>query len=141
MNSLPQTNNTLLVRTDFSDQAAWEALHSAITTPNEDGFLANLHIVNDPQYRDVTTEQIVALVPARGFLVIIADKTALTAPGMPLLSVMPYEEDDDEYDQDHGELRVIAEQLWAIENNLSVGNMDWEEFTDAADDEDVFRGF
>jgi hypothetical protein len=138
---LPQTDDTLLIRTDFSDHAAWQALHTAIRTPNEDGFLAYVHIVDDPTYSDLTTEQVVSLAPARGFLMIVADKTALTAPKIPLLAVLPYEEDDDETEQDQGELRVIAEKLWSIQNNISLGNMDWEEFVDAADDDGVFRGF
>jgi hypothetical protein len=31
--------------------------------------------------------------------------------------------------------------LWSIENNISLGNMDWEEFAEAADYDGVFRGF
>lgn len=72
---------------------------------------------------------------------IVADKTALTTPEMPLLAVLPHEEGDDELEQEHGKLRVIAEELWSIENNISLANMDWEEFVDAADDDGVFRGF
>lgn len=140
MKSLPQTDDTLLIRNDFSDQTAWQALHTAITTPNEDDFLANVHIVDDAAYSDLTTEQVISLAPARGFLLIVADKTALTTPEMSLLAVLPYEEDD-ELEQEHGELRVIAEVLWSIENNISLANMDWEEFVDAADDDGVFRGF
>ncbi|SEF03722.1 hypothetical protein SAMN05216489_09823 [Streptomyces sp. 3213] len=140
MKSLPQTDDTLLIRTDFSDQTAWQALHTAITTPNEDDFLANVHIVDDAAYSDLTTEQVISLAPARGFLLIVADKTALTTPEMSLLVVLPYEEDD-ALQQEHGELRVIAEELWSIENNISLANMDWEEFVDAADDDGVFRGF
>lgn len=139
--SLPRTDDTLLIRTDFSDHAAWQALHTAVTTPNEDGFLAAVHTVDDPAYSGLTTEQLVSLVPARGSLVIVADKTALTEPGMPLLAVLPYDEDDEESEQDYGELRVVAGELWSIENNMSIGNMDWEEFVDAANGDGVFRGF
>lgn len=141
MKSLPRTDVTLLIRTAFSDQAAWHALHTAVTTPTEDGFLANVHIVDNPAYSELTAEQVISLAPARGFLLIVADKTALTTPQMPLLAVLPYGEDDDEVEQGHGELRVIAEELWSIENNISLANMDWEEFVDAADDDGVFRGF
>ncbi|SEC25457.1 hypothetical protein SAMN04490357_1561 [Streptomyces misionensis] len=140
MKSLPQTNSTLLIRTDFSDQAAWQALHTAVATPNEDDFLADVHVVDDSAYRDLTIEQVISLAPAgRSSLMIVADKTALTTPEMPLLAVhLPYE---DEPEQDHEELRVTAEELWSIENNISLANMDWEEFVEAADDDGVFRGF
>ncbi|MFI9649356.1 DUF6924 domain-containing protein [Streptomyces sp. NPDC052040] len=141
MKSLPQTDETLLVRTDFSDQAAWGALRTAIATPNEDDFLAHVHIVDDPAHRDLTAEQVVALAPARGSLMIVADTTALTAPEMPLLAVMPHDEEDAQPGEEFSELRVIARELWSIENNLSIANMDWEEFADAADEDGVFRGF
>ncbi|MDX2708807.1 hypothetical protein PV350_39055 [Streptomyces sp. PA03-6a] len=141
MKSLPQTDDTLLIRTDFSDQTAWQALHTAITTPNEDGFLPNVHVVDDPAYSDLTTEQVISLVPAVDSLLIVADKTTLTTPDMPLLAVLTYEEDDDEAEQDHDELRVIAAELWSIESNISLGNMDWEEFVDAAGDDGIFRSF
>ncbi len=133
MKSLPQTNATLLVRTDFSDEAAWQALHTAVHTPNEDDFLADLHVVDDPAYRDLTTEQVATLIPDSGLL-ILADKDAVTGDGMPLLVLRPaYPED--------GPLRVIAEELWSIENNISLANMDWESFADSVDEDGVFRGF
>lgn len=33
-----------------------------------------------------------------------------------------------------------AEELWSVENNLSIANMDWDDFVNAAH-EGVFRGF
>jgi len=151
MKNLPDTDETLLIRTDHSDQAAWQALLTAVTTPNKNGFLANVHVVDDVAYSDLTTEQAVSVARARGDLLIVADTTALTGPEMPLLAVLPFHEDeDDDYDEDededgetkqeHGELRVIAAELWSIENNISDANMDWEDFVNAAD-EGVFRGF
>ncbi|MFC8862814.1 MULTISPECIES: DUF6924 domain-containing protein [Streptomyces] len=122
---------------------------TAVTTPNTNGFLANIHVVDDVAYSDLTTEQAVSVARARGDLLIVADTTALTGPEMSLLAVLPFDEDeDDDYDEDeddetkqeHGELRVIAAELWSIENNISLANMDWEDFVNAAD-EGVFRGF
>ncbi|WP_455772893.1 DUF6924 domain-containing protein [[Kitasatospora] papulosa] len=119
MKNLPDTDETLLIRTDHSDQAAWQALLTAVTTPNKNGFLANVHVVDDVAYSDLTTEQAVSVARARGDLLIVADTTALTGPEMPLLAVLPFDGDeDDDYDEDededgemkqeHGELRVIA---------------------------------
>jgi hypothetical protein len=58
---------------------------------------------------------------------------------MPLLAVR--RPDEEEPDDGYDELRVIAEELWEVENNISLANMDWEEFVDAAEDDGVFRGF
>jgi hypothetical protein len=45
---LSTTGHTLLVRTAFSDEPAWQRLRTTVTTPDEDGFLANLHVIDDP---------------------------------------------------------------------------------------------
>ena len=37
--------------------------------------------------------------------------------------------------------RVTLEEAWAVENNLSLFNMDFFEFASAVDDDGVFRGF
>ncbi|MBK1787968.1 DUF6924 domain-containing protein [Prauserella cavernicola] len=133
MTSLPQSAGTLLVRTDFSDQEGWEALRTAVTTPNQDGFVANVHVVDDPAYRDVTSEQLAALLDPYSLL-IVADTFAITAPGQPLLTMR---RDGERVEQ----LRVVADELWSIENNISLANMDWYEFTRAADADGIFRGF
>jgi hypothetical protein len=144
MKSLPEADATLLIRTDFSDQTAWQTLLSAVAIPTEDGFLANLHIVDDPAYRDLTAEELVALAPADDPMLIVADTAAVTTPEMPLLVLMTDEDEDDAEDDDGpklSRLRVVAMALWAVELNISLANMDWEDFEAAADDDGVFRGF
>jgi hypothetical protein len=37
--------------------------------------------------------------------------------------------------------RVIPSQMWSVENNLSIANMDFFEFADAVGDDGIFRGF
>jgi hypothetical protein len=38
-------------------------------------------------------------------------------------------------------VRVIPTELWGIENNISLGNMDFEEFEEHAGPDGIFRGF
>jgi hypothetical protein len=133
MKSLPQSDDTLLIRTDFSDQEGWKALRIAVMTPNEDDFLANVHFVDDLAYRDVTAEQLAALLDPHALL-IVADKLSIASPEQPLLCIYGGEEGTEQ-------LRVVAEELWSIENNISIANMDWVEFTSAAADDGIFRGF
>lgn len=104
-----------------------------MTTPNEDGFVADLHIVDGPAYRDLTPKQIAALTPAPS-LDVIADNLALTSSEHPLLVIQLTERGTEH-------LRVIADELWSIENNISLGNMNWAEFAHAVDDDGIFRGF
>ena len=37
--------------------------------------------------------------------------------------------------------RCIPAELWSIENNLNIANMDWEEFAEAVGADGIFRGF
>lgn len=137
MSLLPQADTTLLVRTDFSDPTLWAALQTAISTPNEDGFLASAHVIDDRTYQDLTTEELLARVPkdARYRLLAVADKTTLHSSELPLLIIDLFEEGP------HCEIRVIASSFWSIENNLSLANMDFFEFAGAVDDDNIFRGF
>jgi hypothetical protein len=136
MTPLPKTVSTPLLRTDFSDQKAWEALLAAIATPNADGFIAYVDSVEDPAHRDLTPERILALVP-EGFdhpILVVADHVTFTSPEMPLLVI-------DLWDERGRGLRVVVEELCSIENNLSISNMDFDEFVAAADEHGIFRGF
>lgn len=134
--ALPKTQSTPVLRTDFSDDQRWEAVRAAIETPNEDDFRAYVAYLDDPAYRDLTPEQVLALVPEEfeHAIVIVADAAALAAQEMPLLVI-------DVADERGRTLRVTAEELWGIENNLSISNMDFEDFSGSADEDGVFRGF
>jgi hypothetical protein len=138
MKVLPQVDRPLLVRTDFSDETAWQALVTVITTPNAQGVHAGAHVVDDPEYGDLTAMQVVEQAPAGrslGELLIVADKTAVTSPDMPLLVI--YRPGT----PDHDGLRVVAAQLWAVEQNIASAGKNWDEIADASDDDGVFRGF
>jgi hypothetical protein len=37
--------------------------------------------------------------------------------------------------------RCIPSELWGVENNLNLANMDWADFADATGEDRVFRGF
>lgn len=42
---------------------------------------------------------------------------------------------------DEPAFRVIPSQLWSVENNLNISNMDWRDFFQATGAGGVFRGF
>ncbi len=139
MNMLPLSglsDATLLLRTDFSDQKAWEALLTTIGSPTEEGFMANAEVLDSRAYQDLTTEQILALVPEghQHRLLAVADKTTMSSAEMPLLVI-------DLLEEPRGEVRVIASEFWSIENNLRLANMDFHEFADAVDEDGIFRRF
>jgi hypothetical protein len=136
---------SLLVRTHFGNDDSWEQLKTAVSTPNEDDFLAVVEFVEDRAFEGVDADALIAQTPddANGPSVsFIADEITLTAEGWPILVVnvappIPGVDDDTDYTP----FRVIASELWAVENNLNLSNLDWEDFADAVDDDGVFRGF
>ena len=136
MKNLPRTENSLLVRTDFSDDAAWVALCDAAREESEDGFQARLECVSDRAYDGLTIDQLVALARTNDDLgyIFLADRVALTNPEQPILVV-------DLYDEPGRTFRVIPRELWGVENNLSLANMDYSDFADNVDADGVFRGF
>ncbi len=77
-----------------------------------------------------------AAVPANAHgasVLFIADSTALTSPDHPVLVV-------DLLDDGRRPIRCIPPELWAVENNLNIANMAWEDFADEVDGSGVYRG-
>ncbi|HKY30800.1 MAG TPA: hypothetical protein VJM12_22970 [Pyrinomonadaceae bacterium] len=135
MKKLPETENSLLLRTDFSDDAAWAALCEAVQEPNEDGFRAYVDCISDPAYDGLTMEQLVALAGEGEIsFVFLADRTTFTNAERPILVVDLNEEPGRTF-------RVIPPEMWSVENNLSIANMDYSEFADSVDPDGIFRGF
>jgi hypothetical protein len=137
MKSIPETENPLILRTDFSNQVAWETIRAAVLKPvGIFGFRANVEFIDDREYTDITTDQLLGLVPknyAHTFIMLV-DRITVSLPDHPLLII-------DLYEGSGREFRAIPSQIQGIENNLSIANMDFEEFAEAVDEDGVFRGF
>jgi hypothetical protein len=136
MKSLPETDTSLLLRTDYSDDAEWMALCEAVQRPNQEGFMAYVDCLSDPSYDRLTVEQLVALCPKGGgrSFAFIADGKTFADPERAVLVV-------DLYHQPGRTFRVIPGEMWGVENNLSLANMDYFEFAENVDADGVFRGF
>jgi len=129
-------DNSPLVRTDFSDDAAWQSLVRAATAESRDGFQAALRLIDDPVFAGDSPNQLIA--NADGWhgasVLFVADAEALGNPEHPILCV-------DLGEQPGRTFRCIAAELWGVENNLRLANMDWEDFADSVDDRGIHRGF
>jgi len=134
---LPKSELALVIRTDFSDPAAWERLCTEIQAPvGRFKFRAYVDFVDDPTYDKLPGDRLLALVP-EGFnhnFFMVADQTTFAHPERPLLVV-------DLYDQPGRSFRAPPDQIQGIENNLSISNMDFFEFADNVDADGLFRGF
>ncbi|WP_433322996.1 DUF6924 domain-containing protein [Spirillospora sp. CA-294931] len=136
MKTLPTAHAPLVIRTDFSDASRWDEAVAALTATNEDGFMADVQIVDDPAFRDLPADRLRESLP-EGYdmgLFGVVDATALASAETPVLVV-------DLGDEPGRTLRVIATEYWGIENNVSLGNMDFAEFAESVDPDGVFRGF
>jgi len=137
MRTLPETEDALVIRTDFGDQRTWDAICAEVFAPiGVLGFVANVLFVDDQAYDGATRDQIAGAFPAGASpsFTIVADRTSMSHPEHPLLVL-------DLLDESGGAFRAVPSAIQAIENNLSIGNMDFEEFAGAADEDGIFRGF
>ncbi|MER5185384.1 hypothetical protein ABT009_45165 [Streptomyces sp. NPDC002896] len=136
--TLPQPADltSLVLRTDFSDDAAWDAVRAAI-----DG--ADVHpnatYVSDPRFTEVSIQVLVdedaaAEEDDKITYAFLADTTTMTEPSRPLLVV-------DLYDEPGRTFRVPVRWFSEISANLSIANLDFADFADTADGSGTFRGF
>lgn len=136
MNKLPKFDDSLLLRTDFANDAAWAELCAAAQAESGYGFRAYVDCIDDPSYGGLTVDQLVALASDGGYITFafLADRRALTDPERPILVV-------DLHDEPGRTFRVIPAAMWIVENNLSIANADFEDYAGAVDADGVFRGF
>ena len=129
-------DNSPLVRTDFSDDAAWQSLVQAATAESPDGFRAELRVIEEQSFDGCSPAWLIAR--GEGWhdaaVLFVADTATLASSEHPILCV-------DLADQSGRSFRCIASELWGVENNLRIANMDFDEFAEAVDADGVHRGF
>jgi hypothetical protein len=132
---LPDSEESLVFRTDYSDDGAWERICGAIRAPVGE-FRAYVTFLSDPRYRGLNAAQIAELLPAdfRHSFIFVVDETTFRHSEHPVLVV-------DLHEKPGGTFRAIPSTMWSVENNLSMANMDFFEFADSVEPDGIFRGF
>jgi hypothetical protein len=133
---------TLVVRTDYSDDEAWETLVLLLDSPQlPDHFEPVNYFVDDPAWHGATVDEVLDAAPDAGGVVFVADADAMRHP-YPLLAVNTVTRadcaDDDEYiyEMEFGrEFRLLPAGVRDVSANLFVGNMDFPEFAEMAQDD------
>lgn len=125
------SETAMLIRTDFTDGQVWQEVCDAAQAPSPDGFQAGLECVDDRSFEGLTVEQAVAAVPdgEEPYFAFLVDTVTITDPEHPIMVV-------DLHWEPGRHFRVTPAALYSVENNLTISNMDWEDFADG-----VFRGF
>lgn len=131
---IPETENPLVLRVDFSDEAAWRLLCKTLQDP-DDEFSPRLDFITDQAFDGLTAAELPSLLSkySSHTFAFIVDHTALTQLGHPILVI-------DLHNKPGRTFRVVASAMGSVANNLFVANMDFGEFVKLVDDEGVFRG-
>jgi hypothetical protein len=138
---LPHTWSVPVVRADFGDDGVWDQLKDEISSPTDEGFVAYVEFVEDRALAGLDATAIAAAYPRayphryRHPVVFVVDALTVSCPERPVLVVNLNE------GEQTGPFRALPRQVQAIENNLSIANMDFFEFARAAGPDGVFRGF
>jgi hypothetical protein len=138
---LPDSWCVPVIRADFSGGALWEELQDEIRRPTEEGLQANVEFVEDQTLADLDETTLVAAFPRRfpsdyrHSVIFVVNAVTVSSAEHPLLVIDLHEEEGDR------PFRCLPRQVQAIENNLSISNMDFFEFARAADADGIFRGF
>jgi hypothetical protein len=147
MSTLPDMG-TLLVRTDFTDDDAWNQVRGEATQEyGPDGFRAQVAPVSDPQRDGAAWEAVKAAAPATGdagpSVLFIADSITFASSTHAVLVVDLQDKylSVAEFPQLAGRtpFRCIPSALWDVENNLNIANLDWEDYASQADG-GIYRG-
>ena len=139
MKGLPK--RCVLVRTWFGDDAAWESLVMQAQTPSDEGFLADVTVVDDLSFRDLGAPELIAAQTDGPIVSFLADEATFSSSEFPILAVRVLPRQDYEEGPEHQPFRVIPSELWSVENNINLANLDWSDFTGHAGKDGVFRGF
>ena len=158
-----ESEATPLIRTDFSDDAAWQAIVGQVSKPvdfenpdnldpGEDGYVPYIVPIDDPQYEGVSgaalADQAMAADLMQGY-VLLADARSMAEAGssgevtVDYVDLSPYAaEDAEDFHTFPGRtFRCAVAEVASIEVNLSIANMDFHEFADGVAPDGVFRGF
>lgn len=131
------TKNVNLIRTDFTDENIWKEVLREITTPSKDyGFVSYVTPINDIENQLKTPENLIANLPKdyKFSFIILFDSVTVKHKDNILLCV-------DLSKKQHRSFRVKPCDLWMVENNLSIANIDFEEFSNSLDSNQIFNGF
>jgi hypothetical protein len=114
-----------------------------------DGFGPYVEPVSDPRWAGATWQAVKEAAPADAAngpsVLFIADSITFESSEHPI-QVVDLEDkylSVAEFPEIAGRtpFRSVPSALWSVENNLDVGNMDWEDFAGPVGGDGVFRGF
>lgn len=130
---LPRSDDSLLVRTAKGERGRWPELVDVVRSVNEDGFRPYVFEVDERRWWGKSVELLLrAMPPTEASVLFVVDDHALKDADFAVQVVDLLGHRDS--------FRCIARELWSVDNNLNVSNMDWKEFAQAVDEDGIYRG-
>lgn len=132
---LPEEDCSLVIRTDFADEAGWNIVCEKIqAVQTEHQFQAFVECISDEACNGLAPAAICAMLPRgseRLFVFIVDTHTILNAEH-PVLVV--------DTEDPNLTFRVLPSVAWMVESNLRLANMGFEDFELSLGTDGVFRG-
>ncbi|MGN5631725.1 DUF6924 domain-containing protein [Streptomyces sp. AC154] len=137
--------DVLVIRTDFSDDEAWNAVVEELHRPWGPGgeFAAVVQLIDSPAWSEATADEVLAVVVDEDLVVVfLADRGTMKSPARALLALSTVWEDvsglDPVYYQeliespDPREFRALPAAVHGVQVDLALGNVDFAEYAGAA---------
>jgi hypothetical protein len=127
-----KTPGPVVIRTFFRDEAAWRTFCETIRGQFQD----EPHFISDAQLDSKSPGDLLEELPTgtSHTCIYIADEQTLTSAELPVLAM-------DIFTEPGRTFRVVPAEMNAVQVNLWLSNMDFEDFAGSVDSTGVFRGF
>ncbi|MFJ8077393.1 DUF6924 domain-containing protein [Streptomyces sp. NPDC096176] len=148
--------DALVIRTDYGDDRVWQAVLADLAQPGGDNgeFEGRVHLVDDRVWAGATPDEVLAAVRRDEDLsvVFLADNVTMRSVHRALLA-LDIDTEEEDLDPVHyqelidspppREFRTAPSGVHDIDANLSIANMDFEEYAEEAstDPDGLYRSF
>ncbi len=132
--------DSLIVRTDYSDDESWKAVRAALLAPQgSDGYEPSVHFVDDPAWAGAGVADVLAAVADDEYLsvVFVADRMTMDSDRHALLAVDTEDAAEIQGDREgpFSAFRVEPAGVFEIDADLRVANLEFADYAKTARDD------
>ena len=141
----PKIDQAWVVRTDFSNDEKWEEAVREIMTPRRVLSMdvrARVTLITDRRYENMSADEVASALPdSYEFLhCFIFDSFSSSEDESPIL-VLNLESNDTHEPSETFQFRAYPAQVFWIDSNLSISNIDFDDYTRELEPGAIFDGF
>ncbi len=128
----------LLVRTDFSDTASWEAVVGVVTSPTADGDEPDVTLIDNPAYTGWTAARFLDVIDGVPDYILIADSVTMSHPDLPVV-FLSTADSGAEWAGRGDRVRVAARSVATVDAVLSIAEQTIAELAGVAGSDGIYR--